>query len=207
MTMPAQPSKPQADATAPDPATGAGPAPVPQGRTTAPPKTRGGLGTVARQFVGPSGPVGKRRVPGHAREAVTDQRSTRSPDEGFGRRGRGFRICSAMPQVRQSRDHGRLPPSTSVNVAFRIRRAMPRGHSAMIMAVWPMTQPPTPSPCSVGRAATTPARHLGLGLSVVHAATQPQHQQARQRLWNDGGTGRRFRFRSEEASRALRQCA
>jgi len=82
MTMPAQPSKPQADATAPDPATGAGPAPVPQGRTTAPPKTRGGLGTVARQFVGPSGPVGKRRVPGHAREAVTDQRSTRSPADG-----------------------------------------------------------------------------------------------------------------------------
>jgi len=45
-----------------------------------------------------------------------------------------FRICSAMPRVRQSRDHGRLLRSTSVNVAFRIWRAILLGLSAMIVA-------------------------------------------------------------------------
>ena len=28
---------------------------------------------------------------------------------------------------------------------------MPLGQSAMIMAVWPVTRPPAPSPCSAGR--------------------------------------------------------
>jgi hypothetical protein len=42
MTMPTQPSKPQADAAAADPAAG----------------SRRGLGAVARQFAGPSGPAG-----------------------------------------------------------------------------------------------------------------------------------------------------
>jgi hypothetical protein len=77
MTMQTQPSKPQADAAAPGPATGSRPgpgSPRPHNRTAGRP--RGGLGTVARQFAGPSGPVGKRPVPGHAGEAVTDQRST-----------------------------------------------------------------------------------------------------------------------------------
>jgi SAM-dependent methyltransferase len=59
MTMPTQPSKPQADAAAPDPATGSrrGPgSPRPQNRAAG--RARGGLGTVARQFAGPSGPAG-----------------------------------------------------------------------------------------------------------------------------------------------------
>ena len=75
MTMQTQPSKPQADAAAPGPATGSRPGPgSPRPHNRAPGRPRGGLGTVARQFAGPSRPVGKRRVPGHAREAVTDQR-------------------------------------------------------------------------------------------------------------------------------------
>jgi SAM-dependent methyltransferase len=59
MTMSAQPSKPQAAAAAPDPATGSrrGPgSPGPHNRAAGRP--RGGLGTVARQLAGPSGPAG-----------------------------------------------------------------------------------------------------------------------------------------------------
>jgi hypothetical protein len=59
MTMPTQPSKPQAGSAAPEPATGSrrGPgSPRPQTRDAGRP--RGGLGAVARQFAGPSGPAG-----------------------------------------------------------------------------------------------------------------------------------------------------
>jgi SAM-dependent methyltransferase len=59
MTTPTQPSKPQADAAAPDPATGSrrGPgSPRPHNRAAGRPW--GGLGAVARQFAGPSGPAG-----------------------------------------------------------------------------------------------------------------------------------------------------
>jgi hypothetical protein len=59
MTMPTQPSKPQADAAAPDPATGSRPGPgSPRPQNRAAGRPRGGLGTVARQFAGPSGPAG-----------------------------------------------------------------------------------------------------------------------------------------------------
>jgi SAM-dependent methyltransferase len=59
MTMPTQPSKPQADAAAPDPAAGSrrGPGP-PRPHNRAAGRPRGGLGTAARQFAGPSGPAG-----------------------------------------------------------------------------------------------------------------------------------------------------
>jgi hypothetical protein len=59
MTKPAQPSKPQADAAAADPATGSRPGPgSPRPHHRAAARPRGGLGTVARQFAGPSGPAG-----------------------------------------------------------------------------------------------------------------------------------------------------
>ena len=129
MTMPTQPSKPQADTAAPDPATGSRPGPgSPRPHNRAPGRPRGGLGTVARQFAGPSRPVGKRRVPGHARETVTDQRSTRSPDEGFGRRGRGFRICRLLPG-------GKVAQGGRSRSYFPVWCAMPWEQSAMIMTV------------------------------------------------------------------------
>jgi SAM-dependent methyltransferase len=62
MTMPTLPSKPQAGAAASDPAMdsrpGPGsPGPGPQNRAAA--KARGGPGSFARQFAGPSGPIGR----------------------------------------------------------------------------------------------------------------------------------------------------
>jgi hypothetical protein len=59
MTMPTQPGKPQADAAAPDPAAGSqrGPGP-PRPHNRAAGRPRDGLGTVARQLAGPSGPAG-----------------------------------------------------------------------------------------------------------------------------------------------------
>lgn len=59
MTMPTPPRKPQAGAAAPDPAAGSWRdhgSPKPQNRAAARP--RAGLGAVARQFAGPSGPAG-----------------------------------------------------------------------------------------------------------------------------------------------------
>ena len=79
MTMPTQPSKPQADTAAPDPATGSRPGPgSPRPHNRAATRPRGGLGTVARQFAGPSGPAqgaavgtparsGSAQRPGHRR--------------------------------------------------------------------------------------------------------------------------------------------
>ena len=59
MTMPTQPGKPQADAAAADPAAGSRPGPGSPGpRNRAAGRPRGGLGSVARQFAGPSGPAG-----------------------------------------------------------------------------------------------------------------------------------------------------
>ena len=59
MTMPTQPGKPQADAAAADPAAGSRPGPGSPGpRNRAAGRPRGGLGTIARQFAGPSGPAG-----------------------------------------------------------------------------------------------------------------------------------------------------
>jgi SAM-dependent methyltransferase len=62
MTMPTLPGNPQAGAAALDPAIDRLPGPGSQGpgpRNRAAGKARGGLGSVARQFAGPSGPAGR----------------------------------------------------------------------------------------------------------------------------------------------------
>ena len=59
MTLPTQPSKPQANAAAADPATSSRPDPSSPGpHNCAAGRPRGGPGTFARQFAGPSGLVG-----------------------------------------------------------------------------------------------------------------------------------------------------
>jgi hypothetical protein len=77
----------------------------------------------------------------------TGQRSTRSPGGGPGRRGRGFRICSAMPHRRHFHDPEALscPPSTGLQDHgnggcggdFGFATPCPTGTTSMILATLP----------------------------------------------------------------------